>query len=190
MFSSKLRTLAVLLLPLAACQKPSSPPAFSYETVLGVAVEKADRTCLDIRNGNLAAGLRIQLVTSSMPQTTAEAEITRKVDAGCTVTDQSDPGLHHYEFRLLRGSLPKAAPAFALASFMGTLTVTDAGVTGDLDGDGQPESFRSCTSSEGVHLTVWSGAPLEGRRMWHHYYYLGYDVDASCTDGDTKPDAR
>jgi hypothetical protein len=57
-------------------------------------------------------------------------------------------------------------------------------VTADVDGDGTPESFRSCASSEGLHLTVWSGKPLEGKLRWHEYYYLGYDVEADCTAKD------
>jgi hypothetical protein len=45
---------------------------------------------------------------------------------------------------------------------------------------------RSCTSREGVHLTVWMGPPLRSRRLWHEYYYLGYDVEPSCKDADTR----
>src|SRR5262245_34017884 len=44
--------------------------------------------------------------------------------------------------------------------------------------------FRACTSTEGVHLTVWSGAPLVSQRLWHQYYYLGYDVEPSCGERD------
>ncbi|HSJ32552.1 MAG TPA: hypothetical protein VK933_14020 [Longimicrobiales bacterium] len=60
----------------------------------------------------------------------------------------------------------------------------------DLDGDGVPESFRACTSSEGVHLSVWSGEPLRGRRLWQYYYYLGYDVEPDCTDEDFAEQER
>jgi len=45
---------------------------------------------------------------------------------------------------------------------------------------------RSCTSHEGLHLTVWSGTPLESRRLWHEYYYLGYDVEPSCGEGEMR----
>ena len=43
---------------------------------------------------------------------------------------------------------------------------------------------RSCTSREGVHLTAWAGAPLTSQRLWHQYYYLGYDVEPSCDGRD------
>lgn len=49
---------------------------------------------------------------------------------------------------------------------------------------------RSCTSQEGVHLTVWAGTPLKSRRLWHQYYYLGYDVEPSCGDLDVREGRR
>ncbi|MGH7460086.1 MAG: hypothetical protein ACREMA_03540 [Longimicrobiales bacterium] len=58
------------------------------------------------------------------------------------------------------------------------------GARTDLDNDGTPESYRSCTSSEGLHLTVWNGEPLTGRRVWHYYHYLGYDVEPTCVKAD------
>ena len=36
---------------------------------------------------------------------------------------------------------------------------------------------RMCASNEGLHLTAWVGS----RRVWHEYFYLGYDVDPDCT---------
>jgi hypothetical protein len=59
-----------------------------------------------------------------------------------------------------------------------------AGPATELDRDGLPESYRACTSLEGVHLTVWAGEPLRGERLWHHYHYLGYDVEPTCVDAD------
>jgi hypothetical protein len=43
---------------------------------------------------------------------------------------------------------------------------------------------RACASSEGLHLTGWSGIPLRSERLWHQYYYLGYDVEPDCEDAD------
>lgn len=58
------------------------------------------------------------------------------------------------------------------------------GLQVELDGAPPAETFRACTSAEGAHLTVWSGKPLAGRRVWHAYYYLGYDTEMDCTPGD------
>lgn len=54
----------------------------------------------------------------------------------------------------------------------------------DLDGDGEPETFRMCNSMEGLHPSVWTGTPGAGTRRWHRYIYLGYDMDPTCTDAD------
>lgn len=194
----EIRAAVLLALLLAGCQKgpasapvrpaPTAVPAVDLRSAIGVAVQKSDRACLDIRDGSLAAGRRLRFVTSSTPQTAGELEITGPVDQACSATDQTTPGLHHYGFKVVSGSLPKSVPAFALSGTGGTLTTGESLVTVDLDGDGAPESFRACTSTEGVHLTVWTGEPLKGRRRWHTYYYLGYDVEPSCTEADTRAD--
>jgi len=46
--------------------------------------------------------------------------------------------------------------------------------------------FRSCTSSEGVHLSAWPSAKATGRPLWHAYVYLGYDVEPTCTDAEMQ----
>ncbi len=54
----------------------------------------------------------------------------------------------------------------------------------DLDQDGVLERFRSCASTEGLHLTAWSGPVLSGLRRWHYYHYVGYDMEPTCTEQD------
>lgn len=189
MRASKASALALLALALAACRKPETPSAFDYGSHVGVAVETASGPCLSIRSGALVEGLKIRLVTAYLPQTVGEAVVTGKADAACAEEGKGEPGLAHYAFRLTAGSLRKGAPAFALVNVGGPLSTGDDGVTGDLDGDGRAEFFRFCTSAEGVHLTLWRGKPLDGRRLWHAYHYLGYDVEPDCTEAESKPDA-
>jgi hypothetical protein len=38
-----------------------------------------------------------------------------------------------------------------------------------------------CTSSEGVHLTAWEQVDTSRHRLWHAYYYLGQDLESTCT---------
>jgi hypothetical protein len=51
-----------------------------------------------------------------------------------------------------------------------------------------PIRVRSCASSEGLHFTLWAGEPLKGKRLWHLYYYLGYDVEPTCRPADYQED--
>jgi hypothetical protein len=186
----RLKVLAPALFVLlsAGCQNAPVHPAFHYPADLGVAVEKADRACLYIANGGLSAGQRVQFVTTSTPQDAGEMEILGKADDTCKEANQDRRGVVRYSFKVIRGALSSGTPAFAIANFSRLLTPTEGGVAADLDGDGHPEFFRACTSTEGLHLTVWKGKPLEGWRKWHYYYYLGYDVTPDCTESDTKPD--
>jgi hypothetical protein len=55
----------------------------------------------------------------------------------------------------------------------------------DVDGDGRDEFFRSCTSNEGLHFTIWTASALSGERRWHRYQRLGYDVSPTCTSAET-----
>jgi hypothetical protein len=65
-------------------------------------------------------------------------------------------------------------------------------VRADVDGDGLLELVRSCASSEGLHLTVWTVlrptvAPDSGETpRWHSYHPLGYDVEPNCTARETS----
>ena len=48
-------------------------------------------------------------------------------------------------------------------------------------------TVRVCTSSEGLHLTAWSGPWKKkgSRRLWHGYWPLDMDVESNCTDRET-----
>jgi hypothetical protein len=173
----------------AACVGPHAPSAaFDYRSQVGIALLKAGSPCLDIRNARLAPGDRVRFVTASTPQAIGDAEVAGRTNEPCAPADPGAAESDHYTLKVVSGSLVKGAPAFALVNALGALTARADGVEGDIDGDGQPESFRFCTSAEGVHLSVWTGRPLEGRRRWHHYYYLGFDVTPDCTERDTLPD--
>lgn len=50
--------------------------------------------------------------------------------------------------------------------------------------DGVRYTFSSCTSPEAVHLMVQPVAKSKSQLVWHDYYYLGYDVEPTCTDDD------
>lgn len=140
----------------------------------------------------MAGGQRFRFVTGVKPSESGEAEITRRLEKPCAFAEHNQQGIamHSYEFKIVSGELPNAAPAFALLNTAGRLSSGASGYSADLDGDGQAEFFRACTSMEGVHLTVWTGAPLTGRRRWHYYHYLGYDVEPDCAPAESQPDSQ
>jgi hypothetical protein len=76
-------------------------------------------------------------------------------------------------------------PAIGIVGYTGAFRSDGGALTADLDGDGQSEYFHACTSSEGVHFTIWTGKPLAGRLRWHGYRALGYDVEPDCKPEET-----
>jgi hypothetical protein len=89
---------------------------------------------------------------------------------------------------VLKVKVGDLTPALGVAVIGHSVAVKrEAGVfVAELDGEPPRESFRACASTEGAHLTVWSGQPLRGKRRWHTYYYLGYDTESDCTPGDFR----
>jgi hypothetical protein len=176
--------ISMLALVSASCQKPAtSAKEWSFADSLGLAVLKAGKTCLSIHNPSLAADSEIRLVITSPPQTETDAHVS-KVDTSCP---GANTGAQPYEVRVDNPGLAPSMPAIAVAGFSGKFSRQGDLITADLDGDGQEEYFRSCTSAEGIHFTVWSGKPLEGKLRWHEYYSLGYDVSPTCSPKEVEP---
>ena len=92
----------------------------------------------------------------------------------------------YYSLKVIRGKLEPGDVGIAIVNAKTDFRVASGLANADLNGDGSKEYFRSCTSREGLHLTVWSGRGLRGGRRWHRYYYLGYDVEPSCTSRETR----
>jgi hypothetical protein len=160
-----LRLIAVTLgwLVWAGCR---SAPPYSFDRQLGVVAAG----CMTGGNASLALGSTVQLINPMRPQTHTSATLAPP--------DETCKG-----FRL--STPPDPAPQIAIAGYAGAFASEGDLLAADLDGDGKKEYFRACTSSEGVHLTVWTGRPLTGVRRWHQYHYLGYDVDPDCRPEDT-----
>jgi hypothetical protein len=164
---------------------------FDYMRQIGVvATQKNGRPCLAIPAPDLPPGTRLALVwvpvagATRQPQIRA-ARVTGREGAPCDIPEAAEPADGSYRVVISGGPLAEG-PYFAVLVGSGRLAVKGSTVSGDLDGDGVLETFRVCTSTEGLHLTVWSGDPLKGTRRWHRYFSLGYDVEPSCEEPDYK----
>ena len=158
---------------------------YDYASSIGIAAFSKARLCLAINNPRLVHGDRVNLVVPSIPQSLVNAEVVGAARDACSASQLRDSGSDLYELRLLSGILPPVMPMIAVTNASYPLQKTGAVISGDLAGDGHREFFRSCNSVEGVHLSVWSGKPLKGKRIWHSYYHLGYDTQPNCTLKDT-----
>ncbi|MBU5636267.1 hypothetical protein KOM00_05925 [Geomonas sp. Red69] len=158
---------------------------FNYSSQIGIAeVTPTSGGCLTIRNPYIRENQKIKLVIAGNQQKVVEKKILKKLKASCSRNPDPPAGASFYSFPAAEGEYFE--PSIAVVGFSDGFKIVKDKVRVDLDGDGAAESFRSCTSNEGLHLTVWAGEDLKSKRQWHEYYYLGYDVVPSCKPADYK----
>ncbi len=170
---------------LAGLGAGAAPPQ-ALAARLGVVTRRANG-CHLLQLAGVAppAGTAVQVVRLSSPQTVAEARVL----AGRACLDGAAGPVQGRLVALDLGEVALEAGEVAIGVVDPPRPVEvhegQAGV--ELEGDGVPLRFRACTAAEGLHLTAWSGKPLEGPRRWHAYHYLGYDVEPTCREADWRP---
>jgi len=182
--------LTFLLVILFACSGNRAP---ATAVKLGVVSGFPDgRLCIAVPDSSIAAGARlpiaaIPLERDSSPTAQGLVEVIAPAQSLCSGL-WGEYGWADYLVRALEEPAPAygRGPAIALVGPSARFLTRGSQLEADLDGDGTPEVFRSCTSHEGLHLTAWRGTPLTGPRVWHHYFALGYDVEPSCVEADYK----
>ena len=155
------------------------------EPSIGVAAAAQDgRICVAMTAPALVPGTSVTLIRPDPPQSAFVATLERPVPA-CEPLERAMISGPYY---LVRRGAPAGQEAGTLwVAFAGrpdTRDVAPEGVAFHLSPSHPNAQVRSCTSHEGVHLTVWTGIPLKSQRVWHQYYYLGFDVEPSCGEQD------
>ncbi len=140
--------------------------------------------CLTIREGSLKVGAPVSVIHLASPQAHTTAVIEKKLIKACSRDPDRDAEDSSYQLKMPAELDASESIALGIVGFSGAFELRDGLIRADLSGVGIKDSFRDCTSSEGVHLTVWNGEPLKGTRKWHRYFYLGYDVEPNCTEKD------
>ena len=151
----------------------------------GVVATHQGRSVLAMAAPRLAVGAKLTLVTPDPPQTTTVARVVRVLADDADMHMRTNSPGPYYEIASAEAGLTLPQLAIAIA---GEPSVRRIGTTMSLHlNGGSPDvRARSCTSIEGLHLTLWAGEPLKGPRLWHLYYYVGYDMQPSCTPQDTR----
>lgn len=136
---------------------------------------------LSISGPPLKKGDLVEIVPHDEQQTIYTAEIVEPVEP----TDDSGGAMYTLEF-MTRYDEAQPFLGIAVVGAIGGITTSNGKASAKLANApaGSRLAFRVCTSGEGMHLTVWSGKPLTGKRVWHRYHYLGYDVEADCKPKD------
>ncbi len=203
---------AIALLVLAGCSpkdetpEPPSRPAptpsqpradIDFRTVIGVAnARPSGVVCVAIQTA-LEPGQRVALVyvpaaasdSTKLPYSTVlDARVSGNGSKPCVLDSPRSglylPGDSVYTVMVNRESPRVGDVYFAVLLPMNAFFRVGhiAGVK--VSGLGDVLNFRTCSSDEGLHLTAWEGRPLRGRRVWHRYFPLGRDTQATCLEED------
>ncbi len=150
-----------------------------FESMIGsVQFRNEDAPCLTIENASLRSGQIVYVVTFNDTQSVQRATIDQKLNIGCNLSDHEET-FSFYSLNIQDND------AFGIGVINSPIIDVTSGIANvDLNGDGKKEYFRECASNEGIHLTVWTGKPLVGKRIWHYYWYAGYDTEPSCKKKD------
>lgn len=154
---------------------------------IGVAALSQDgQLCVAMPAPALAPGTTVTLIQAAPQQSVLVATIGGSVSSCERLERAMIPGPYYFA----RGATAAAADSVsvwvALRGKLVTRRVGSSALLVQLSVLYPTAQVRSCTSREGLHLTVWAGVPLKTQRVWHKYYYLGYDVEPSCEDGDVR----
>ena len=186
--------LLLAILPVHPVHAQAARASAAYASAVGVAgYITGQRLCLAIANGSVVPGTRIVLAWAPIAGTRdapallvaeTQAPATGSCIGDSTFVSFAEYGDSLYPLTMVRGQASGGAFYFAVVAAPRDVTIRGSRLFTDLDGNGRLETYRACTSSEGVHLTIWAGEPLRSRRLWHRYAYLGYDVVPSCRPAD------
>jgi len=171
-----MKTAVVLIVALAAGQsQPLSVRA-------GVMVASPPNRVLAMDGPVLPAGTPLTVVSVEDPQEVWHAVIVKPL-ADSEVMARHNTAGPYYQVAAERGSKPLPDFGVAIVGRPGVRRL-GAAVALTFANPRRQIRVRGCTSSEGVHLTLWAGEALRSERLWHKYYYLGYDVEPTCQTGD------
>ncbi len=153
----------------------------------GVLTSSGERPVVAIGGPALAVGTSLTIVAvASDRQEVSRVVVTKQLAASDVMARHTVQG-PYYEVVGDPGS--QRLPDFAVA-IVGRGEVERIGNAVAVRIGAATVRARSCASSEGVHLTLWAGEPLKSQRLWHQYYYLGYDVEPTCQPADIRTDSR
>jgi hypothetical protein len=186
MFSALLMTLAAVRVAV-----PAREVATDSVPTVGVAARLADGSiCLaapdrSLKDGTILHAIQVPL-DSAAPSGAVLSLRVENVASGSCANLWGLPGDTAYAVTAVaaEGAPEPGLPMVVLLDARWLFHRTGEGWHID-NHRGDPDLVaRACTSSEGIHLTFWAGQPLAGRLVWHRYFYLGYDVESSCTNAD------
>jgi len=165
------KSILLAALPLLLGAAPPRPGAIRYG-VVSVAADGG--ACLTMSGPAIATGTSL-IVAFDDPPDAMNAVVTARTDTACG----KEALIEGPSYRVTLGRSFDRMPTVGIAALApGARVVRDQSGVKVRAGAGAPLTFATCAGGEGIHLSAWRGT----KRVWHQYYYLGYDVEANCTE--------
>jgi len=170
-------------LGLAAQAAPVGAIDTSHDLGLVVGRSQGD-LCLSINHGELQPGRELILIWVPVPGEPHTPEIGRGKITVKTVTpcDATNAQANDSYYRLEAAKLGNGRIYIAVAARPNALRIGNRAISARFVNE--ELSFRSCSSTEGLHFSAWSGTRTKQHPVWRRYYYLGYDVEPTCVERD------
>ena len=182
--NTRLGAILVLLLLV-----PAVTAARDGKQRLGVAGSAGTQMCAALPAADAHAGERVAIVDPAPPQRVRWATLEHPAGDACSRWQhRSDVAGQVFALQAEPAPGEDDIPLGVVVPGARSVDVAHGNAVAHTD-DGAVLHFRSCTSSEGVHLSAWPSSTLKGRPLWHAYLYLGYDVEPTCSEAETL-DAR
>src|SRR5262245_29563218 len=150
------RTLMVLVMAVS-CGCRSQEKATADSTPLEMRVGWVAGSCVATANNNLTAGSPITVGSLDEMSYIVDGRIVGRATSGETCPALLQDRRKQNEARWSFYELKLSAAVDLGIGVTGSPTFVQGGI--DLTGDGAPEKFTRCSTSEGVSFRVWAGTP-------------------------------
>lgn len=190
----KFLILLILILVSATFVLAQNTKETNIYSKVGVVDSKGqDSICLQTKNANLVKNTPVSIVIAldKKLQKILLALVEKKLKESC-LRDHAEGGDdnegkdYYYSLKLKKKIANESEMIFGIGVIQPTkaIQVKKSVASVDLNKDGRLEYFRSCTTNEGGYFTIWTGKPIQGKRIWQSYYYVDYGTEANCKKKD------
>ncbi len=169
-----------------ACESTQKASAATYGQMIGI----VHQGCLAIKNDQLAKGDPLTLIRLDDPQKSFSslilASLSTEDNCVLLLEDRKVPNLQNgwsfYSIDLSKHSEQELAMSIAIVKGPKRIEAKGNLLGVDLGANGGMVTFSSCSSSEGIHFSAWTGEVVKRKKIWEAYYYLGYDLEVTCLE--------
>jgi hypothetical protein len=171
-----MRTIWTLVLALILGGAATAHAAPRYGVV---DIAAGPEACLIMSGPMLAPGTRLLVVVDN-PQTAFEATVGAVRDSACAANAM----VAGTSYAIDLGDSLTTGPDLGIAVLAPESRIVRQGkhTLVRTPGYRTPLRIATCAAGEGIHLTAWRGS----KRVWHEYFYLGYDLEPDCTEAEVE----